>query len=493
MKNRFGFWLGLAVVAVGAFSDAGSARAQTIYYVDADAPGVNNGSSWCDAFVDLQTAFAAGNNSLTSYEIRVAEGTYKPTSGTDRRKFFLLKRGVAIYGGFAGCGEADPDARDFTLYETILSGDLAGDDTDPTVGSDCCRANGTQTCDNDACRAAVCHQDERPSCCTTEWDALCGVAARVLCPGVCGNRDENTKQIVRGDLSDPTAILDGFTITGGNADGNNPTDRGGGFANGFLGTSSPTIRNCIFRDNVAKEKGGAVANGESFGEFVNCLFVNNVSKDAGAIYNIQTAATFLNCTITENSAYRFQGGIRNNTNDSPFVINSILWGNIDAGGSDESAQINVGSGTTLTLAYSCVQGLTESLVYLGGGNVSVDPLFVDPVGADGRLGTSDDDFRLSVESPLIDAGDPEAEASPCDSDLDLEARIEDGRIDMGAYEDGAAAPDQQSTHDLRDFAWFQQCFQGTPLISCLCANDADGNELIDLGDLPAFMAVFTGP
>ncbi|MHC4087993.1 MAG: hypothetical protein ACYSU5_22725 [Planctomycetota bacterium] len=48
----------------------------------------------------------------------------------DRTATFQLINGVAIYGGYAGFGEPNADARDIELYETILSGDLAGNDMD---------------------------------------------------------------------------------------------------------------------------------------------------------------------------------------------------------------------------------------------------------------------------------------------------------------------------------------------------------------------------
>ena len=68
-------------------------------YVKADAVGLDDGTSWTNAYTDLQGAIAAA---LNGDEIWVAAGTYKPTSGTDRSFSFWLKTGVGIYGGFAG-------------------------------------------------------------------------------------------------------------------------------------------------------------------------------------------------------------------------------------------------------------------------------------------------------------------------------------------------------------------------------------------------------
>ncbi len=101
-----------------------------VYYVDADANGNNDGSSWTDAFVYLQDALAAAEERTN---IRVAQGTYRPDLGIgittgDREATFHLESGVIIKGGCAGFGETDPNDRDVAAYETILSGDLNGDD-----------------------------------------------------------------------------------------------------------------------------------------------------------------------------------------------------------------------------------------------------------------------------------------------------------------------------------------------------------------------------
>jgi hypothetical protein len=106
----------------------------TIHYVDDDATGASDGSSWEDAFVCLQDALAAAHY---SDQILVAQGIYKPDMGAgitpgDREATFQLVNGVILKGGYGGSGTADPDARDVELYETVLSGDLNGDD-----GPDC--------------------------------------------------------------------------------------------------------------------------------------------------------------------------------------------------------------------------------------------------------------------------------------------------------------------------------------------------------------------
>ena len=104
-----------------------------IIYVDNDAIGANDGSSWADAYNYLQDALADTNSAAKPVEIRVAQGIYKPDLGGgntlgDREATFQLFNGVTIKGGFAGFGEPNPDVWDTEAYETILSGDLEGDD-----------------------------------------------------------------------------------------------------------------------------------------------------------------------------------------------------------------------------------------------------------------------------------------------------------------------------------------------------------------------------
>ncbi len=90
----------------------GTAQARIIY-VDADATGANDGSSWADALTDLQDALNIVTVHLQFDEIRVAQGVYTPDQGVgitpgDREATFQLRNGVTLKGGYAGFGEMDP-------------------------------------------------------------------------------------------------------------------------------------------------------------------------------------------------------------------------------------------------------------------------------------------------------------------------------------------------------------------------------------------------
>ncbi len=254
-------------------------------YVDDDATGANDGSSWQDAYNYLQDALST---EWWVDEIRVAQGIYKPDQSDgitpgDREATFQLKNGVTIKGSYAGFGEPDPNARDIEAYETILSGDLAGND-----GPDF------------------------------------------------ANNGENSYHVVIGNGTDETAVLDGFTITAGNANGSSwPTGWGGGMFNEW---GNPTLTNCIFSDNSAKN-GAGMHNNESDPIINNCTFSrNSVSESAGGMDNVRSSPTITNCTFSANSA-QWGGGMTNWNNSSPTLTNCTFSDNSagEAGGGMNNA------------------------------------------------------------------------------------------------------------------------------------------------------------
>jgi hypothetical protein len=259
-----------------------------IIYVDDDAAGANDGSSWADAYNYLQDALMMAS---AGDEIRVAQGIYKPDqfvlskrANLGRMETFQMKNGVAIRGGYAGFGEPDPDARDIELHETILSGDLNGDDAEV---------------------ADPCDLLDEPT------------------------RAENSYHVVTGSGTDETALLDGFTIAYGNADIFPAHGDGGGMYNA---AGSPTLTRCTFYANSADYNGGGVSNLlDSNPTLTDCTFSGNSANFGGGMYNwLDSNPTLTNCTFSGNSVKGYfadGGGICNGNNSDPILTDCTFSGN----------------------------------------------------------------------------------------------------------------------------------------------------------------------
>ena len=167
-------------------------------------------------------------------EIWVAAGTYRPGASGVRTATFQLKNGVAIYGGFAGT-ETSRAARDWVANLTLLSGDLDGSG---------------------------------------------GLTA------------SDAYHVVTGSGTDATAVLDGFTIRGGNANGSYPDNLGGGMINV---SGSPTLTNVTFSGNSATTAAGCTTI-HSSPTLTNVTFSGNSATTA--------AGTAAGCTTATPAARR---------------------------------------------------------------------------------------------------------------------------------------------------------------------------------------------
>jgi predicted outer membrane repeat protein len=289
-------------VELAHFSTIAMIRQMMAFYVDAAAVGANDGSSWTDAYNYLQDALG-DVNLAPGDEIRVAEGTYYPDANTsdpnssgDRTATFKLINRVAIKGGYAGFGATDPDARDTAAYATILSGNI----------------------------------------------------------NLPGDMNDNSYHVVTANGVNETAVLDGFTIEAGNANGVWASSQsfGGGM---YIYQASPTVGYCTFSENSADYASGAMHNyyhssprisycvfrqnsgtysgamqNRSYCEptLTNCIFHGNTASDSGAISNhIDSSPRLVGCTFIGNSATGDGGAIRNTSNSNPVIINCSFSGN----------------------------------------------------------------------------------------------------------------------------------------------------------------------
>ena len=98
--------------------------ASDVIFVDHEATGGNNGSSWNDAYTDLKIAL---HNVVNGQQLWVAEGIYTPSQVLDRNESFIIDQRVVLYGGFNGT-ESSLNERSPNDNKTVLSGDLADND-----------------------------------------------------------------------------------------------------------------------------------------------------------------------------------------------------------------------------------------------------------------------------------------------------------------------------------------------------------------------------
>ena len=92
------------VLGLMAFSNAafGQCPPANIMYVKQTATGLNNGTSWANAFTSLQAALSQTASCPSVNQIWLAKGTYKPSSVFDQAAAFVMKPNLKIYGSFAG-------------------------------------------------------------------------------------------------------------------------------------------------------------------------------------------------------------------------------------------------------------------------------------------------------------------------------------------------------------------------------------------------------
>ena len=338
--------LGLSLFVLAIFLPPSKALAKpdiTICYVRQGATGLDDGSSWTNAYTDLQDGLAE----LDCTQLWVAAGTYLP--GTQRTDTFQLRDGLALYGGFAGT-ETSLYSRDIIANETILSGAITG---------------------------------------------------------------ANSYHVVTGSGADSTAVLDGFTVSDGYADGSGTNGKGGGM---YTTGGSPTVRNVTFRNNYANSGGamrnengsalaisgslfvdnsatlgGAIFNAMSNITLANVTFSGNQATDGGALYNSYSNAELDNLTFTGNNASN-DGGAIFNEQSAPTVDNTILWANT-AGGS--GPQIIDAESSSTTIAYSVVEG-----GFAGTEILTADPL----LGSLGDYGGRMLAIPVASDSSAVDAG-----------------------------------------------------------------------------------------
>jgi len=419
----------------------------SILRIDKDSTeAIPDGTAWSKAFPTLSAALTAASSGDILW---VADGTYKPTTGTDRTISFTIDdKALRIYGGFQGIsrsggGESDLDQRNPIRNRTILSGDI----------------------------------------------------------GTASVTSDNSYHVFTVTNVEGVVILDGLTFSDGNAN-SSPNDRNGGGLR-LLDGASTDIRvvKCIFENNLATDRGagayftlsngmadfvnctfrhngststirgGGIASDGCSCSFTNCLFYENIAQSGAGLWLWNGGSTLVNCTVAYNTATGSMsaegGGVWVGGSIAENITNCILWGNTDELEDTEGAQVfeytpelTSGPDVTYTIIEACDTYCGEP------SNSDADPMFVD-VGSD--------DYRLDSSSPAINAGsdvavpddigdlnqddDPD-ETTPVD--LDLQERFV-GDVDIGAFE-------------------------FTP-----CPGNLDSEEGVDSGDLAVLLGAWGNP
>ena len=440
------------------------AELPTLVFVNSAATGLNNGSSWTNAYQSLSVALRHCEF-LCELEVWVAKGTYRPSNTGDRTGSFDIFN-AKVYGGFAG-NETQRNQRDPSLNTTVLSGDLALNDPSGFV-----------------------------------------------------LREDNSYHVVSMPGNLP-AVLDGFTVYGGNADSAiSFRDRGAGI---YVTNGNPVVRNCVIASNSALSLGGGAFNGGGSVHFVDCAFVGNrtvalggkgggvynatdanttkrfanvkflanTSERGGGAYDEDTSGAYVNCLFSGNSA-SIAGALYSAPNRfSPAgtsVDNCTFSANTGTGGVDgmyntranrirHSIFWNTGStqddqlaGTTLpSVEYSIVRGWTGLLG--GEGNSGTDPRFVDANGADNVFGSLDDDLRVRFGSPAIDSGNTSllpTDGSDVDSDGNTSELVPLDLARMPRFVNHPAIPNVTGTGVVVDKGAFEFQLSGCTTSSAEC-------------------------
>jgi len=252
----------------------------SVHHISKDGSDLNSGTDWNNSFATIKKGL---DSSVPGDEIWVSKGHYLATSAYDlidspRYYHLRLKNGVKLIGGFSGYelyGEFNIENRDLILNETIISGNIGSPD---------------DSLDN--CYHIFFHPDSL---------AL-----------------------------DSTAVIDGFTITGGNADGTEYVHKFGGGIYNY--ECSPSLSNLLIKGNYALNDGGGIFNDccEKTLYIDSCTISSNMSDNqGGGIYSYFTKSIINGSSFIDNSSGMFFSGdcltaVKNtiiSTNSSYGIVN----------------------------------------------------------------------------------------------------------------------------------------------------------------------------
>ncbi|MEO1262029.1 MAG: T9SS type A sorting domain-containing protein [Bacteroidota bacterium] len=376
----------------------------TNIYVNDDASGNNDGTSWDDAFTDLQNAlWIAGQCDI---EIWVAEGTYLPTI----RNQFRMPKNAQVLGGFPNTGNPGLADRDWDTFKTTLSGDRNGDDGPGFTNMD----------DNFA---------------TFIWTTDAGVGFLLEgffiesakgTEGAWYNLSETPPTISHCTFQNNLGTFSSsiYTFTSGNKH------------------NAAIVKNCRFINNQSTFGGAGQFHTREQATldwtFVNCEFRNNKAA-IGNDLNIlgfddsESTVSLVNCTFQNDGQPYLDNGSPRNIDDAISLLdkvdltvkNSIFWRGTGLG-----QTINFGGAATVHFENTLLEegGCPAGTTCGSGMFYNVDPLFRD---------AANGDVSLADCSPAVDAGLDAHNSETTDlANLPRQSETIPGgeKIDLGAFE-----------------------------------------------------------
>jgi 6-phosphogluconolactonase (cycloisomerase 2 family) len=503
-----------------------------IIYVDKDATnGCNNGTSWDNAYIDLQKALARARRCPGATAIWVAAGTYKPTTNpADSGATFELVEGVGVFGHFGGVGtyETCINQRNFAdaNNETILEGKIGGnnyeavkyvvtanviqnsildgftvadsygaygagvflDNSDLAIVNCKLRANDAygvystaiessfpdiHNCifmDNSA-SGLYCNRS-RPAITNTIFDGNNTTGCAVYADSLsaiemtdCTAENHAGSAIYAAytdiDMEDCSIKNNGYGISCFDSDpviSHSIIENNGGEGIWCESGSSIDLANSVIRFNG--DDGICLKDALSTTIKNNWIHNNGTGQSGCGIYlESQIAQPLIrNNTICSNFAY----GIQSYSGTEPVIANCIVWNNI-------TGNLRREGGSLQYVTYSCIGG-----GYTGTGNIDSNPIF--------KNASDPNDLHIAADSPCKNTGDPTGNYDN-ETDIDDEARVKYGRVDMGADEFywSPADFDGNEIVNFIDYALFADNWRSNN-----AAFSLDGDNDVDCYDLAIF-------
>ena len=459
-----------------------------IIFVTPTGSGSHDGTSWANA-MELQEAMdtAITFTDRTPY-LYVKKGTY--TGNTSATNSYEIKANVRAYGGFNGNEPADYDLSNRTqanMNQTILFGSNArrvlyqsADFTENTatvfdgfmirggtvntaeegggayIRKYCTLQNCTFTANNAAISGSESNINRRgiavynnggtiDNCqIYSNTITLSGTGSSYYVYGV-GVYNNNNGTIRNSDIYNNTVNYSGNIGSGWNVYGGGIYDNGSGNIHhnqitrnsavnggGIYLNNGAKVEYCIISNNTTRGNGGGIfLYNTPSSVFSHCLISNNnAGGTGGGVYDSYAKATFTHCDIVRNSAVTNAGGLY--TNSGTTLKNSIVWGNKVGANHNQMAS----NSNYFTCMNSAVQGGYSGAIALEAENSGTGvgyPMFANPTaeaGADANNAIGD--WTLLNGSVCANMGNNDFVTT--ETDLGGNARIQQGRVDIGAYE-----------------------------------------------------------